>query len=383
MRGLSLFALIFNLLFAGIWALDPADPNAKAGYFVYYHGDLEYVVGINAVDNGDIYIHMSAPEEKQWMGVGIGSQMKDSLMIISYKSSNGTGITTNPRIADGHNEPNYDSSYSFEKIWSDAYAPFSNSVANGIMIMHGVCRNCSTWTTGALDVKSTTQPFIFAVGPGKSLSSDTATADLSRHELYGSFTMDMTQATSSGSGRVPAPNIANAGTGDNAFKSSGTSAAEGVKNDRDFAPSLHALTMLAAFVLVFPFGALVLRLIKKVMWHAAVQIFGFALVLIGFGAAIRISREYNRVGELKVMLNIAQHFTDACQSENFSSAHQIIGLFVFACLFIQIGLGMAHHEMYKRTKRPTLLGRTHLLFGPAILVLAIVNGGIGFNFAGE
>ncbi|EMC90846.1 hypothetical protein BAUCODRAFT_39862 [Baudoinia panamericana UAMH 10762] len=178
--------------------LNPVDPHAKAAYFVTNTTTgAEYVVAMNFVEStGDIYIHMSVDSSRSWVGVGIGDQMQGSLMIIAYTSENGTGVTASPRIATGHSEPELVGDGSmFEKIWTDEYAPNCNTATPIIMIAHGVCRNCSHLSTNKLDYTSKAQPFIFAVGPPAHLKDDSLDAPLRRHESFGRFTMDMTQAT--------------------------------------------------------------------------------------------------------------------------------------------------------------------------------------------
>lgn len=71
------------------------------------------------------------------------------------------------------------------------------------------------------------------------------------------------------------------------------------------------------------------------------------------------------------------------QSKNFDSAHQVIGLIIVAALVIQLGLGLVHHSMYARSKKPTPFGRIHFFLGPFIILLGIINGGVGINFAGK
>jgi len=63
------------------------------------------------------------------------------------------------------------------------------------------------------------------------------------------------------------------------------------------------------------------------------------------------------------------------------SSHQILGLIIFAALLLQLGLGLSHHLIYRRTKKPTILGKIHLFLGPAVILLALTNGGLGFNLA--
>ena len=78
------------------------DYDAKAAYLTFQaDGVTQYVLGINAVANGDIFFHMSGPVTHSWLGVGIGNEMKDSFMLLAYPSSNGKKVTISPRIATG------------------------------------------------------------------------------------------------------------------------------------------------------------------------------------------------------------------------------------------------------------------------------------------
>ncbi|KAK4543760.1 hypothetical protein LTR36_004793 [Oleoguttula mirabilis] len=361
---LAVFAPSFVL------ALDQVDPHAKAGYFVTnISSDATYIVGMNFVQNGDIYLHMSAPTTRAWVGVGIGENMAGAFMLVAYASANGTGMTTSPRRArHGHSEPEWAEDAEFEKIFSDAYAPNCNTAApglGGIQIAHGVCKNCSGFTSA--DYANTALPFIFAVGPEMTLHSDALDAPLRRHEYYGHFTLDMTIASSNASttyGRVPAPNLndTNAVVADSTFASAGSSGPSGAGKDSDWGPTLHAVVMCLAFILVFPLGALVLRVLKSVLWHAVAQAVGVLLVLVGFGTAVRISLEYNR-------------------SRSFATSHQILGLLVFCLLLLQLGLGLAGHAIFRRTRKPSIVGKIHMFLGPSLILLALVNGGLGLDLA--
>jgi hypothetical protein len=69
------------------------------------------------------------------------------------------------------------------------------------------------------------------------------------------------------------------------------------------------------------------------------------------------------------------------QSKNFASAHQLIGLLILIMLLIQLGLGLLHHRTWKQTKSPTKFSKIHKFLGPAVLLLGLINGGLGFDFA--
>nr|POE54145.1 hypothetical protein CFP56_73416 [Quercus suber] len=346
----------------------PVNASQPAAYFVYENAVTGFVFTLNAVQNtGDLYIHMHGPWNRAWIGCGIGTRMDDSLMMISYAAANGTGVTTSPRFATGHSEPSWISSDYIEKIYDDTYAPNANTVKRagfGNMIAHFICRNCSSIVD--IDFTSTKQPFIWAMGPVQDMLDDRQDAPLVRHEIFGRFTMDMTKATSNDTGRVPAPNLwtQQAVADDNTFGQEWASDPFDVQHDSDRAVPAHAAMMVIAFVLIFPLGAVLLRAVKSVMVHLVTQLIGCVFVIAGFGTAVWISTEYNRT----------KHFQDP---------HQIIGLLICAFLLIQLGLGLAHHLIFKKTEKPTILGKIHMFLGPAILLLAIVNGGLGFRLAGE
>lgn len=71
------------------------------------------------------------------------------------------------------------------------------------------------------------------------------------------------------------------------------------------------------------------------------------------------------------------------QNASFSHSHQILGLVLFAFIFVQWALGLWHHLLYRAHSRSTLYGKIHRVLGPAILILGLVNGFLGFDLSGE
>lgn len=208
-------------------------------------------------------------------------------------------------MATSHSEPTYDPSISLglqssnNSASSNGSQPQSNTVTDTAYHVSAVCHNCSTWSRGSLNLSSTAQPFIFALGPPTTFASDSVSAALNRHQYYGHFTLDLTRAvsavpTSSGIAfdSVPKPN-----GGNGTWVTSGASQVQGLTADHNRGPPLHAVLMIGAFVLVFPFGALVLRVLERVILHAIGQVIGFVLVLTAFCIGIYISTLYNRVGK--------------------------------------------------------------------------------------
>lgn len=343
------------------------DPLAKAAYFVLPSSG--YVFALNVAENGDVYYHMNAPSKHSWMGVGFGPSMTNTRMLISYLGDDGTTLINSCRYSAGHEEPEVESEMVIENVESDGYAPFSNTLSpDGILIAHAVCRNCSTWKNGALDLQNTAQQFVFALGPNETLHDDDTNAPLRLHTLHGNFQLDMTVATNfTGSyGRVPAPQDPGLQTGHGfwAFANYFSSSVYNTGISSAWFGVAHGVFMALAFLLILPLGALSLRLVRKVRIHATAQIIGLAFVAVGFGLGVYCSLMYNK-------------------SKSFTSTHQIIGLLILGGILIQVGLGLAHHLIYMRAGTPTIMGKIHRFLGTGILTLGIANGFIGLHFAGS
>lgn len=226
--------------------------NDSSAVFVFKSPstDQSFIFALNVVEaTGDLYFHLEAPAGQAWAAVGIGSSMKDSLILAAYPSDNGTGVTVSPRIASGHSEPTYSKSLNVELLWPAGLDDSNTISRDGMLRADGVCRNCTTWSSGdgLLGYVSFSVPFIFAVGPSQPMRSSSLDASMRRHDFYGHFTMNVTAATSRDVGSVPRPN-----SGNGAYESQGVSEARNMIGDNNTAPAAHALIMIAAFVFLFP-----------------------------------------------------------------------------------------------------------------------------------
>lgn len=268
---------------------------STAATFVFTPPSTEqrFIFALNAVEaTGDLYFHLEVPEGQAWGAVGIGSQMKDALIFAAYASENGTGVTISPRIATRHAEPSYAKDIKLEQLWPSELNSSNNIGVNNRLQADAVCRNCTSWLSGRgyLDLKSASAPFIFAIGPQKSMRSSSLTASMRRHEYYGRFDMNMTAATSPEKGAVPPP-YGNNGT----YKNQDASVVLEMTTDGSKAPAAHALIMIFAFVFLFPLGSLLISVLHRALWHGAVQILALLMVITGFGLGIYLSTQYNKV----------------------------------------------------------------------------------------
>ena len=211
------------------------------------------------------------------MALGFGSQMKGALMFVAYAAQStapgGFDITLSPRLGTGHAQPKYDSSIDIKLLKG-------SGIINGTYVVNAQCTNCRTWKGGSLNVKSTDQPMIYAFGDtDENVKSNDKNATIQQHEVNGNFKINMVQAT--GNPGVPV----------NVNRATGTTGGETTVDSR-LSIQLHAIFMVGSFVVLFPLGAVVLRVFEKVVLHYVNQTFGALCVLIGFGLGIHISLRY-------------------------------------------------------------------------------------------
>lgn len=65
----------------------------------------------------------------------------------------------------------------------------------------------------------------------------------------------------------------------------------------------------------------------------------------------------------------------------YTDPHTSFGTAIFAFFLIQPIFGWMHHLGYAKTGARTWWTHAHVWFGRAILILAIVNGGVGIQYA--
>lgn len=117
-----------------------------------------------------------------------------------------------------------------------------------------------------------------------------------------------------------------------------------------------------AFVVLFPIGGIIVRLasFRGLWWiHGLFQIFAYFLYIAAFAIGIYL----------------------ATQARMLHLTHPIIGIVLFVLLFFQPILGYLHHAMFKKHSRRVVWSYGHIWLGRGIIVLGIVNGGLGLQLA--
>lgn len=165
--------------------------------------------------------------------------------------------------------------------------------------------------------------------------------------------MDMKASTSKSSASVPL----------GPYSMSSSTTLGDVSEDHDPGSRIHGVVMCVVFVIIFPVGALLLR-VWNVRAHLIIQLIGWVLFCMAFAGGIVASKKYNK-------------------SRNFASGHQVLGILLFIALLSQWVLGWMNHRTFQKMGHGTIMGKIHLYLGPVVIFLGWINGAIGFRFASK
>ncbi|KAF2428785.1 CBD9-like protein [Tothia fuscella] len=390
-------------------------------------GGIKYAVSVPEQtvnsNKGDMYIQISGPSSNSWMAIGQGSTMSGANMFVIYASGSGTNVTLSPRSGSGHSTPQFNSGSQATLMEGSG---ISNGVMTANIKCSDCASNGKTKLTGTAqwiyaaksgsplnsdDQSASIQQHGSAYGP-MSLNMDTAknAANTNPFTSAGSTTgstnnCDESQnsgASSTGSDNEGASPTSNGGgffggsrptarptsfpTGFPGFNNGGGnnnrkradaactptnggnsgSSTGGLYdiNKRNAMLKAHGIMAGLAFAVLFPFGAISIRLLSfpgLVWFHAAFQAFAYLTYIIGFGLGIYIATQ----GPVKYI----------------NDAHPIIGIILFLALFLQPILGWLHHSNFKKFQQRTGFSYAHIWLGRIVIALGIINGGLGFRLA--
>lgn len=63
----------------------------------------------------------------------------------------------------------------------------------------------------------------------------------------------------------------------------------------------------------------------------------------------------------------------------FGQAHSRLGVILVALISLQPIFGLIHHVNYLKTQRRGIFGHLHCWYGRALMIIGIVNGGLGLQ----
>ncbi|QSZ29022.1 hypothetical protein DSL72_003532 [Monilinia vaccinii-corymbosi] len=343
-------------------------------------GGPTYSLGIPpttvAAGTGNIYFQLSASDTYQWVALGIGRTMAGAYIFIIYSDGNGNVTLSARDGGPGHVEPMLDG-----ELASKVQLLVGSGVTGGVMKANVLCTKCPLTST-----TTTSSPWIAAWNKGSPIDSTSNSYTINQHDddSYRQFTYDLTAAAISSDQNpflsptagtsVSESNLPSATASQPSSSSSystGNGGGEGSEEYRTSASTIkayniaHGTIMGITMVILFPLGAISMVLFGKWWIHAAFQIFSLVMLVIGFGLGVKLAMFKDYLFKYP------------------AKTHTSFGLALFILFFIQPILGLLHHLAYQRQHARGVVGYVHIWYGRVLLILGIINGGLGLQLAGN
>jgi hypothetical protein len=273
--------------------------------------------------------------------------MEGANIFVTYTSGN--NVTVSPRSGIAEVEPLYN---------KDARITIldGSGVHDGVITANIRCDTCLKWNGGTENVNSSSSPWIWAVKFGNSLESTSLSETITQHDDRGVVSIDMKKATG-GSSENPFAQLVQASV------PSAVPSFDSFSDMINWKQTAHAVLMILAFVVMFPSFALGLHLFPAkwtVKLHGPSQLFTLAVVIAGLGIGVSMARDLSLIHQY----------------------HPILGMVVVACLVVfQPAMGLLQHRFFRRTGGKGPFAYTHRWFGRLLIILGIINAGLGFKLA--
>lgn len=280
--------------------------------------------------------------------------MSNANVFIIYADGSGN-VTLSPRHSSREAMPVYDSTIQAELL-------SGSGVENGVMTANVRCSNCQSWqSSGSMDFTASSGGWIHARLSGSAIDSTDIEQRIAQHSTHSEFTWPFAPAV----GGASANPFQNTTLASNTTTTTGGSSGEGGSSTVDTATVLwiHGIFASIAFILLFPLGAILIRLgnFPGLIWvHAGLQMFAWLLFITAFG------------------LGLYYGVTDHSMNET----HPIIGIVLFVLMLFQPLLGWLHHRRFVRTGARSFSSYSHIWIGRTAILLGMINGGLGMQLAG-
>ncbi|KAH8803161.1 integral membrane protein-like protein, partial [Xylogone sp. PMI_703] len=316
------------------------------------NSNVKYSVAIPpataSAGTGDIFFQISAPSSYQWAGMGIGAQMAGATIFVMYTDGKGNVTISGREGGIGHVEPQYNSSIDLQLL-------AGSGVVGNTMVANVKCSNCPL-----SDPTSAKSPWIAAFNTEGALNSADVQANIDMHGLNDmhQITIDLTQAAVSSSVNPFVSSSSSPSASAAPPSATGGGSSDQINRYR----KAHGILMAITVVVLMPFAALFIRTIGGVWVHAVFQIFNLCCLLAGLGLGIKLA---NLLGYLWIR------------------KHTTFGAVIVFCFLVQPLFGLIHHSQYKKIQRRGIFSHIHIWYGRILIILAIVNGGLGLQLAAE
>lgn len=372
-------------------------PAVSVAAQVVSHAVNGYGISVNVPANtassgsGPIFMQISAPSGTQWVSFAQGNRMAGANMFVVY-ARDSTNVTVSPRSAVAHNMPTYNSNTQITVLEGSGIA------SDGTMVANIRCDDC---VGSIMSATSSSTSWIYGYKTGSALNTADVSTSIKQHSAYGSFSLDLTRGTggsssnpfvqqavsssaastgsSSGSAATTstvAPTSSQSAAGSatgsvsnplassNSEGSSSSGAETLTEGESSNLPRAHGIVMSVVFLGLLPLGALTVYIqrTKKIKYiHAPIQAVSTILLIVGLALGVKLGQNIKLV----------------------DGSHQIIGYVTVALLvLVQPVLGVFQHRLYTKTSQTSIVGIMHRWLGRTLMILGIINGGLGWKLAG-
>ncbi|GAA98589.1 uncharacterized protein L969DRAFT_95179 [Mixia osmundae IAM 14324] len=299
-----------------------------------------------------------------WMGIGFGTTMSNSDMIIVWPNEDDTW-TLSHRTADGHNTPTASSSADAQPAQLVPVSSLITNSSSGSFASYTFIRaldlTATSYSTTRTQhntlARATGQDLIYAYSSSNPGTSDTLTPDLQQHDhgAYGSTQIDLSRAVV----------FAADGT-TTATDTSGSEGDSAPYTRYDYLIIIHALCGGLAWLIISPTAVLVARTLRHLqgLWFKLHMLFQVILTLL--------------LTIVAIALGAAAISSEG--SDHFDSFHTRLGLIIGVLLLLQLALGWYTHANFDplRTHRPAQ-NITHIFLGIILTIAGFVQIKTGFE----
>jgi hypothetical protein len=319
------------------------------------HSDLTYSVNIPQLNaqsgSGSIYFQLNATKQVRWFALGQGTRMVGANIFVVYP--NGDNVTVSPRLGVGEIEPLYNSAAQVSLL-------SGSGVANGVVTANVRCDSCINWTGGSEDVTSASSSWLWAVKYGSPLDSSDVSASITQHDDSGVVSLNLQKATG-GNSENP---FSQASTASAPTTSVVTATPQNTASIFNQKRTAHAVLMIIAFVIMFPLFALTLQIFpssKTATVHGLLQLLTLIIAIAGLGLGVSLAKDTGLM----------------------NNHHPIIGIVVVGGLLLfQPIIGLLQHRYYRKHESKSVFAYMHRWFGRTMIVLGIINAGLGLQLGG-
>ncbi|KAJ0413523.1 hypothetical protein BJY00DRAFT_319722 [Aspergillus carlsbadensis] len=315
--------------------------------------DISFTIAVSKTTttaNASIYLQVEAPTTIQWVALAQGDQMAGANMFVVYASS-ATGVTVSPRAGTGHVPPEYNPNGRVSILPG-------TGIRNGTMTMRFQCHTCLETYNGSSSASNSS--WIWAYKHGSPMDTGNVSAEIEYHDAFGAVLIDLSRVHVTRNGEDGGDPFSDARSINDTPSPSISLSPKAVA---------HGCLMGLAFVLLFPLFALLVPLSHYTVrpmpitkFHAPLQGLAVLTALAGLGLGAEMWSSHGAA----------------------PAAHPIIGIIAVGGLsLVQPTLGWLQHRHFKRMGGKSVSALGHRWFGRAMIVLGIVNGGLGFWWVGS